>query len=153
MKPIKFIEKIIIDQPASTVFDFTQDYSRRLEWDTSLKKAELAEGYTPSGKGAQVYYMTKWGIGMNAEYVSYNRPKVSAVKITGGSYLFRSLIGSWNYRDINEHQTELTFLYAFELRFLFSLYNYPIRRYLQYQARQSLHTLKTLLEKQADNKY
>ena len=41
MSAIKFTEKLIIDVRPGEVFDFTQDYKKRLIWNTFLKKADL----------------------------------------------------------------------------------------------------------------
>jgi hypothetical protein len=41
MDRIKFLEKIIINSSPSEIFDYTQDYSNRLKWDTFLKKADV----------------------------------------------------------------------------------------------------------------
>ena len=41
MKNIKFSEQIEIDASQIKVFDYTQDYSSRLNWDTFLIKAKL----------------------------------------------------------------------------------------------------------------
>lgn len=38
MKGINFTEKIVINSTQENIFDYTQDYSERLNWDTFLKK-------------------------------------------------------------------------------------------------------------------
>ncbi|BDD03780.1 hypothetical protein [Aureibacter tunicatorum] len=39
--PLKFSESILIHQSQEVIFDYTQDYKNRLEWDTFLVKADL----------------------------------------------------------------------------------------------------------------
>jgi hypothetical protein len=84
MKVIKFTEQSLVDERREKVFDFTQDYNKRLRWDTFLKKADLIEGAIEAGKGAKSYCVSKNGLGMVTEYITYNRPKVTAIKMTKG---------------------------------------------------------------------
>lgn len=84
MELTKFSEKININDTQEIMFDYTQDYDNRLSWDTFLKKAELIDGATKADKGVRAYCVAKNGLGMESEYVSFNRPKVTAVKMTQG---------------------------------------------------------------------
>ncbi len=56
---IKFSESIIINAAAEAVFDLTQDYEKRLVWDTFLKKAELIEGAAEAGKGVKAFVLPR----------------------------------------------------------------------------------------------
>lgn len=76
MDSIKFTERIEIVCSSVFAFDYTQDYNKRLAWDTFLKKAELMDGALKAGKGVKAYCVAKNGLGMVTEYVSFNRPKV-----------------------------------------------------------------------------
>lgn len=142
MAAIKFSEKIIIPQPADVIFDYTQDYDNRTRWDTFLKSAKLMDGATAAGKGVKAYCVAKNGLGMETEYVSFNRPKVTAVKMTKGPLMFTSFLGSWTFKAITPAETEVTFLYAFELRFPLNLLSFFIRQNLQKNVRQRLTDLK-----------
>ena len=147
MKAIKFSEKININDSQETIFDYTQDYNNRLSWDTFLKKAELIEGAVNANKGIKAYCVAKNGLGMETEYVSFNRPKVTAIKMIKGPFLFKSFLGSWTFKEIQQDMTEVIFLYSFELRFPFSLLSYFIKRNLQNNVKQRLLDLKTCIEK------
>lgn len=146
MEAIKFSEKINIKNTQEIIFDYTQDYNNRLSWDTFLKKAELINGATKANKGVKAYCIAKNGLGMETEYVSFNRPKVTAVKMTKGPFLFKTFLGSWTFRELKKGITEVTFLYSFEVRFPFSLLTYFIKRNLQNNVRQRLLDLKTCTE-------
>ena len=147
MEAIKFSEKIIIKSTQEIVFDYTQDYNCRLYWDTFLIKAELINGATNADKGVKAFCVAKNGLGMETEYVSFNRPKVTAVKMIKGPFLFETFLGSWTFKELKQGLTEVTFLYFFELRFPFSLLTYFIKRNLQNNVRQRLLDLKTCIEK------
>ncbi|RFZ94455.1 SRPBCC family protein [Mucilaginibacter conchicola] len=146
MDAIKFSEKIIINQPAQLIFDYTQDYGNRLKWDTFLKQADLINGATEAGKGARAWCVAHNGLGMGTEYVTFNPPKVTAVKMTRGPYMFSSFLGSWNFKELAPAQTEVMFIYSFQLRFPFNLLKGYVTRNLQKNVRQRLADLKNCVE-------
>lgn len=146
MSAIKFTETIVIEDTPERVFDFTQDYTLRLKWDTFLKQADLINGAENADKGAKAYCVAKNGMGMTTEYVTFNRPKVTAIKMTKGPYLFKSFLGSWTFKPTGENQTEVSFLYSFSLRFPFNLINALIKNNLQNNVRQRLADLKNNVE-------
>jgi ribosome-associated toxin RatA of RatAB toxin-antitoxin module len=150
MKAIKFTETILINEKIETVFDYTQDYNNRLNWDTFLKKAELIEGAKQAGKGVKAYCVSKNGLGMVTEYVTYNRPRVTAIKMTQGPYLFNSFLGSWTFKQVS-NKTEVIFLYSFTLRFPFNLLTNFIANNLQTNVKQRLIDLKKKMESKSTN--
>jgi ribosome-associated toxin RatA of RatAB toxin-antitoxin module len=147
LEGIKFSESIIINCSAEQAFDYTQDYANRLAWDTFLKKAELMDGAAQAGKGVKAYCVSRNGLGMVTEYVSFNRPKATAIKMTKGPYMFKSFLGSWTFKSLSTSQTEVIFLYSFRVRFPFNLVTKFIKRNLQSNVRQRLVDLKTNLER------
>ena len=146
MDTIKFTETIIIEASPAKVFDFTQDYGKRLNWDTFLKKAHLIDGAVNADKGVMAYCVAKNGLRMTTEYITFNRPKVTAIKMTKGPYLFKSFLGSWSFKELQEDKTEVSFLYAFSLRFPFNLITNLIKDNLQKNVTQRLKDLKMNIE-------
>lgn len=151
MTATKFKEAIIIEESAEKVFDFTQDYNKRLKWDTFLKKADLMNGATSADKGVKAYCVAKNGLGMITEYVSYSRPKATAIKMTKGPFMFKSFLGSWTFKQIQKDKTEVIFLYSFLLRFPFNLLTGVIKNNLQTNVRQRLFDLKNSIENENIN--
>jgi ribosome-associated toxin RatA of RatAB toxin-antitoxin module len=149
MEGIKFTETIIIDDNAEKVFDFTQDYRNRLKWDTFLKKADLIEGAAVADKGVKAYCVAKNGISMVTEYVTFNRPRVTAIKMTKGPYMFKSFLGSWTFKELTNDKTEVIFLYSFSLRFPFYLLSKFIKNNLQTNVKQRLIDLKNSIENES----
>lgn len=149
MEGIKFTEAIIIDDNAETVFDFTQDYSKRLKWDTFLKRADLIDGASSADKEVRAYCVAKNGIGMVTEYVTFNRPKVTAIKMIKGSYMFKSFLGSWTFKELIDDKTEVCFLYSFSLRFPFNLLTKFVKNNLQTNVKQRLIDLKKNIENES----
>ncbi len=146
MEAIKFTEAILIEENAEKVFDFTQDYNKRLKWDSFLKRADLIEGATIADKGVKAYCVAKNGIGMVTEYVTYNRPKVTAIKMTQGPFMFKSFLGSWTFKELKNDKTEVIFLYSFSLRFPFGILTSFIKNTLQTNVKQRLIDLKNHIE-------
>lgn len=147
MKPIKFSESIVILANQSVIFDFTQDYTQRLVWDTFLVKATLIEGAEEAGIGVRAFCVARNGIGMETEYISFNRPKTTAIKMTKRSWIFNTFVGSWNFKMIDQNKTEVTFMYAFTLRFLFRFVSSIAKKNLQKNVRERLRDLKMSFEK------
>ena len=149
MEAIKFTEQILINEKSEKVFDFTQNYNNRLKWDTFLKKADLIDGATIADKGVRAYCVAKNGMGMVTEYVTYNRPKVTAIKMTKGPFMFKSFLGSWTFKDIPNDKTEVIFLYSFSLRFPFNILTKFIKNNLQTNVKQRLIDLKVNIENES----
>lgn len=149
MEAIKFTEQILINEKSEKVFDFTQNYNNRLKWDTFLKKADLIDGATIADKGVRAYCVAKNGIGMVTEYVTYNRPKVTAIKMTKGPFMFKSFLGSWTFKDIPNDKTVVIFLYSFSLRFPFNILTKFIKNNLQTNVKQRLIDLKVNIENES----
>jgi len=147
MNRIKFSEKIIVKCKPSYAFDYTQDYSKGLTWDTFLKKADIIGEAKKAGIGVRTYCMAKNGIGMETEYVTFNRPKVTAVKMTNYSYVFKSFLGSWTFRETENKITEVVFLYSFQLRFPFNLAPGLVKDILIKNVKQRLSDLKENIER------
>lgn len=149
MGNIRFTEKTEIKCSLEFAFDYTQDYKQRLTWDTFLKKAELIEGATTAACGVKAYCVAKNGLGMVTEYVSFNRPRATAIKMTKGPFMFKSFLGSWTFKEIKTDLTEVIFLYSFQLRFPFNLASWLIKRNLQSNVRQRLADLKKNIEQKS----
>lgn len=149
MEGIKFTETIIIDDNAENVFDFTQDYSNRLKWDTFLKRADIIDGAATADKGVKAYCVAKNGIGMVTEYVTFNRPRVTAIKMTKGPYMLKSFLGSWTFKEVTKNKTEVIFLYSFSLRFPFNILTNFIKKNLKTNVKQRLIDLKMNIENES----
>lgn len=146
MKNITFTEKIVIESNQANIFDYTQDYSKRLEWDTFLKQADLV-GVDYAAKGVKAYCVAKNGLGMETEYLTFQRPRATAIKMTKGPFMFKSFIGSWKFKELGENEVEVAFMYSFNLRFPFNVITQLIKKNLQTNVKQRLKDLKMNIEK------
>lgn len=142
MNSTKFSESIEIAATSETVFDYTQDYQNRLKWDTFLREAYLLDNAQEANMGIRAWCVSKNGLGMETQYVSFNRPKVTAIKMTRGPYMFKEFAASWTFKEEKPGITIVTFLYSFSLRFPLNLVNFVVKRILQRNVRKRLVDLK-----------
>jgi ribosome-associated toxin RatA of RatAB toxin-antitoxin module len=111
-----FEQSIVIAASPDELFALTQDYARRLEWDPFLKSAELLDGAPAAGVGVRAYCVAHSGLGMETQYVSFNPPRVCAVKMTRGPRLIRSFAGSWRFERVASGRTRVSFRYRIQAR-------------------------------------
>jgi hypothetical protein len=111
-----FEHSVLIRAGATPLFALTQDYSRRLEWDPFLREAYLLEGTTKAAVGVRANCVAKSGLAMETEYVSFNPPGVTAVKMTRGPWFIESFAGSWRFREEAEGSTRVFFRYHIRAR-------------------------------------
>ena len=115
VSPLKFEHAAIVDALPDEVFAITQDYARRLTWDPFLRRAELIGSSIPA-VGVRAWCVTRSGIGMETEYVSYTPPRVVAVKMTRGPKLLETFGGAWEFALVDGNKTRVTFRYQFRAR-------------------------------------
>jgi ribosome-associated toxin RatA of RatAB toxin-antitoxin module len=146
MNSIKFSETIKVEAKRELVFDFAQDYKNRLKWDSFLTEAYLLDNATGADQGVKAWCVSRNGLGMETQYVSFNRPKVTAIKMTKGPYMFKEFAASWTFKEETTETTNVTFLYAFSLRFPFNLAGFVVKRILQRNVRQRLLDLRNEID-------
>jgi ribosome-associated toxin RatA of RatAB toxin-antitoxin module len=107
-----FRQTIEVAAEPGVLFDLTQDYARRLDWDPFLKEARLLDGAEHPDVGVRSWCVAKNGLGMETRYVSFNLPGACAVEMTRGPWFFRSFSGSWRFEGIGPNRTRVTFTYS-----------------------------------------
>jgi hypothetical protein len=113
MRCEQFIE---IEASPADLFALTQDYSRRLEWDPFLASAELVGGASRAGLGVRAYCVARGGSGMETEYVSFDPPRATAVRMTRGPWFLASFAGSWRFLEVRPGRTRVEFRYNLRAR-------------------------------------
>lgn len=111
-----FAEFEEIGATPGALFALTQDYARRLEWDPFLKSADLLDGARAAGVGVRAWCAARSGLGMETEYVSFNPPRATAVKMTRGPWLIARFAGSWLFDEIAPGKTRVGFRYHLQAR-------------------------------------
>jgi hypothetical protein len=101
------------------IFDLIHDYSRRLDWDPFLKQACLLDGARSAGVGVKSLCTARNGFGglaMETVYVSFERPRVAAVKMTRGPSLLETFAASINQEAAGSGMTRVTYRFNFLTR-------------------------------------
>ncbi|PLS82542.1 MAG: SRPBCC family protein [Chloroflexi bacterium] len=104
-------QAIEINAEPHALFRLTQDYEHRLDWDPFLKEARLVGEAKEAGIGVRAYCVAHTGLGMEAEYVTFNPPYVTAVKMTKGPRILAKFAGSWRFQEIAPGRTRVIFRY------------------------------------------
>lgn len=109
----------IIPAPSAAVFDLLHDYDRRLEWDTLLRAAYLDDGHAAAEKGATSVCVGRWAVGgfaLKTVYVTFERPKVAAVKLVNRPPFFDTWAASIRHEDVAPDASRITYTYTFTAR-------------------------------------
>ncbi|OAV45122.1 SRPBCC family protein [Lewinella sp. 4G2] len=149
---MKITENILIAREATFLFDFTQDYRNRLSWDTFLRKAIILNNAQEVGLGVKTYCESASGVGIETEYISFNRPNVTAVKMTSSNLIFKAFSGSWRFKKVHSSSTKVIFTYSFEFRWPFKLISRFIGYILAANMRGRLSDLKLYVEREYQSK-
>lgn len=109
----------IIPSSSAEVFTLVHDYGRRLEWDTLLSAAYLTAGHTVAGPGAVstcVGRMSLGSLALTTEYVTFDAPRLAAVKMIRGPWLFERWAASLKHEDLPDGQSRITYVWQFTSR-------------------------------------
>jgi ribosome-associated toxin RatA of RatAB toxin-antitoxin module len=109
-----------IEIPASpvAVFDLIHDYERRLDWDPFLREARLLDGAEAAvGVTARCTARSAFGgLSMDTVYVSFDRPRVAAVRMTRGTALLESFAATLRQDELDPGLTRVTYRFNFATR-------------------------------------
>ncbi|AOK56809.1 SRPBCC family protein [Burkholderia stagnalis] len=105
----------IIGVDRRRLFTWSQDYARRLVWDSFLTDAYLLDGMT-ADVGIDAFCRSRTGATMVSRYVSYQPPQVAAIEMVDGPRVLARFSGSWNFTARAPASTEVKFTYHFRAR-------------------------------------
>lgn len=106
----------VIPASPEAVFDFLHDYERRVAWDPFLRRADLLEGAERAGPGVKTLCVARWqsgGMGMVTEYVSFDRPRVAAVRMTRGPWFLARFAASIRQIAVAPGRTRVIYKFSF----------------------------------------
>lgn len=109
----------IIPATSADVFALVHDYDRRLEWDTLLFAAYLTDGHTVARQGAVSTCVGRAVVGslaLTTEYVSFDAPRLAAVKMIRGPWLFERWAASLKHEDLVDGTSRITYAWQFSTR-------------------------------------
>jgi Polyketide cyclase / dehydrase and lipid transport len=109
----------LMPAPSTVVFDLLHDYVRRLEWDTLLRAAYLEGDHAVAGKGVTsvcVGRRSLGGIALKTIYVTFERPKLAAVKMVNAPAFFETWAASIYHEDLSSYESRITYRFHFKAR-------------------------------------
>jgi hypothetical protein len=109
-------QTIEIHADPGSLFVLSQDYAHRLAWDPFLQEARLLNGASEPGVSVRAWCVARSGLGMETEYVTFEPPCVTAVRMTRGPAFLASFSGSWRFEPNQAGGTMVTFAYHFKSR-------------------------------------
>src|SRR5688572_26592440 len=107
---------IEIHASQADLFDLTQDYDLRLDWDPFVRAMRFEDGAKQSAAGVRVWVRAKSGLTMEVVFVTFDRPHGVAMKMVAGPPFFKHFAGSWRFEARDPEHTRVTFKYNFETR-------------------------------------
>jgi hypothetical protein len=137
-------ESVQIARPPEVVWDFTQDYGRRAQWDPGILEAEVLA----SAPALRVRVRAAGGLRGVFVYKLFDRPRRTSVVLDEvESPLLAGGGGSWSYeaRDGGTWWTQTNSL-RFKSRFWFALLGGLVRRQLRNGTRKAMHAAKRMIE-------
>lgn len=114
-------EKGIVNKNIEPLFEFTQDFEKRIQWDSQTKSITFMNSESELKKGVQVTVISNKGVKMDTEYTIFTPPHKLSIIMLNESTIFKSFNGTWEYRSISDNRTELTITYEFELQPFYSI--------------------------------
>jgi ribosome-associated toxin RatA of RatAB toxin-antitoxin module len=114
---MRITSSILVPRPADVLFELSQNYARRCEWDTYLCEAYLLGGATHAAIGVEAHCKNKAGEIMISRYISCSPPRVAAVQMVSGPKALRRFSGTWRFHDTGDGMTEVKFIYSFTLQY------------------------------------
>jgi hypothetical protein len=142
---ITVTQSILINKPVQEVFDFTQDFSKRMLWDKSIIDCRLISE-TPF---RTAFIKVKGGMTANLEYKLFERPCKTSLRMTNISF---SLIvdggGSWLYQKQADGATLWTQTNTLSLKnnLITKILMPYIERSLKRNTFESMKSLKKIME-------
>ena len=110
-------DSLLIHAAPGALFDLAQDYQLRLEWDPFLRALRFLDGAREARVGTRVWVRAHNGLTMEVEYTALDRPRVVAMRMTRGPWMFSRFAGSWRFEANGESgATRVVFRYGYALR-------------------------------------
>ncbi|MBC3807619.1 SRPBCC family protein [Undibacterium seohonense] len=108
--------QVNIQAPIELVYQVSQDYSVRYEWDAFPEKIALLYGAERIEKGVCVSVAAKNGLKMEVEFVQVMPPTTAAITMKKGPIVLQGFSGSWVFRSITANETNAKFIYAIKTK-------------------------------------
>lgn len=110
---------IEINTSAVAVFELIHNYEIRLQWDSMLCEAKLLGGCREAAKGVRTRCVGNWKclwLAIEADYLSYEKGKVAAVKMSNKPMFFADFAATIRHDDLKDGRSKVTYIYHFDAK-------------------------------------
>lgn len=108
--------QVNIKAPIEMVYQVSQDYSVRYEWDSFPENIALLNGAKQIGKGVCVSITAKNGLNMEVEFVQVKPPTTAAITMKKGPVVLQAFSGSWVFKSLAATETNAKFIYSIKAK-------------------------------------
>ena len=105
-----------IQAPLEKVYEISQDYAQRYEWDPFPEKIEFLEGATEVALGVKVNVIAKSGLQMVVQFIQVKPPELAAIKMIEGPKMLKVFAGSWLFKPLPNGHTKASFKYTIQAK-------------------------------------
>lgn len=88
----------------------------RLRWDPFIRRQRFLDGAAAAGKGVRTLTVSRHGLSMISEYVSYQPPRNVGMTMRRGPWFFRTFGGGWRFTPTEDGRTRAVWKYTFTVR-------------------------------------
>lgn len=114
MAKVEFSKEI--DCPPNRVYEVSQDYAVRYDWDPFPEKIEFLGGAKEVDVGVQVNVLAKSGLSMVVEFIQVSPPRLAAIKMVQGPFILKTFAGSWVFKPLPGEKTHAIFNYTLKVK-------------------------------------
>jgi hypothetical protein len=142
-----------IDASCEYVFDVIHNYDIRLHWDRMLSSASIVDGSCEAGPGVRTLCIGRDGLarlGMETVYITFDRPRVAAVRMTRGPWFISDFAASIRHIAAAGTENRSRVIYKFRVTarpgWIRAVADPVLRFLFQRETRKRLESLKRYLE-------
>ena len=96
------------------VYEISQDYAQRYEWDPFPEKIEFLNGATEVALGVKVNVIAKSGLKMIVQFIQVKPPELAAIKMIEGPKVLKVFAGNWLFKPLPNGNTKASFKYTIQ---------------------------------------
>ncbi len=104
---------VTVRGPIDDVFDLSQSYELRLDWDPFVRSQRPLFGARHAARGVHTETISRHRLRMVTEYLTYRPPTLVGMKMVEGPRIFRTFSGSWRFSERDDDRVDVAFRYNF----------------------------------------
>lgn len=112
----------LIKAPAEKIYQASQDYSVRYEWDPFPESISFLYGASKIEKGVFVSVTAKNGLKMEVEFIQVAPPTTVTIQMVKGPVFLKAFSGSWVFKSVSELEASAKFIYSIKTKW----WSFPI---------------------------